>query len=115
MENLEELLTEAAEKANSEKMVATRKTSSGMQLLVYPMDDSLLVALGFETERGRQVRAEEVLRKRSRNMARYGAWLPAQLLDGSWYVVRRLDAPHFPQGGLLLSNNDLSFAQELLT
>ncbi len=114
MENLEELLIEAAEKASSEKKVATRKTFSGMQLLVYPMDDSLLVALGFEAERGRQVRAEEVLRKRSQNMARYGSWLPAQLLDGGWYVVRRLNTSHFPQGGLLLSNNELSFAQELL-
>lgn len=114
MEELEELVIELAAKAQFEERVVIRKLSTGLQLLVYPLADNLLVALGFEAERGRQVRAEAVLRKRSQNLKRYGAWLPAQLLDGSWYVIRRLRKPRFPESGSVLSNDALTVAQELL-
>lgn len=114
MEELEELITEAAAKAQSGEVVVTRRLATGLQLLVYPLEDSLLIGVGFEAEQGRQIQAEAVLRKRSRNLERYGAWLPAQLLDGSWYVVRRLRKSRFLENGPLLPNSALLLAQELL-
>lgn len=80
----------------------------GMQLLAYPTPDGALVALGFERAAAHRVRAETVLRKRAEQLPRFGAWLPAMLHDGSWYVVRRVP------DGAALAVEQLQVARELL-
>ena len=109
----EDLIYQNLRQAGSQS-TANTTLPTGLQLLVYPLEDSLLIGVGFEAEQGRQIQAEAVLRKRSWNLERYGAWLPAQLLDGSWYVVRRLQKSRFLENGPLLPNSALLLAQELL-
>lgn len=111
---MEEILMQLAAAAQNEKAVASQPLTNGMELLVYPLDDGLLVALGFTGEFAQEVRMEQVVRKRSEDLRRYGAWQPAVLSDGSCYVARRL--PHASAGSHpILSADELMAGEELLT
>ena len=88
---MEELMRRLLDTAQREGAVAQAVLDSGLRLLVYPLAQGRLAALGWPGDSGHQVHGETLLRRRSANMARYGAWLPALFNDGGWYVVRRLD------------------------
>ena len=108
------LLTRLADRACREKAVASGSFTQGMQLLAYPIDNGVLVAIGFGQERVRSVPVERVLRMRTEQPARFGMWLPAAFADGSWYMVRRATRDAF--GRLPLpSNEELISVQELMT
>lgn len=112
---MEETLVQLAQDARRERAVAIRKMDNGMQLLVYPLDDDVLVALGYERDLGHLVNTETVLRRRAESPSRYGPWLPAMFSDGSWYVVRRVAHGSAPADVSILPEDELLAAQELLT
>jgi hypothetical protein len=111
---MEEILSHVARTAQAEKAVASQPLTNGMELLVYPFEGGMLVALGFTGELARDVRMEQVVRKRSDDMRRYGAWQPAVFADGSCYVARRLGYVNL-DAGPILSADELMCAEELLT
>ncbi len=76
--------------ARDGQVVMQQPQADGLSLLAYPLADGALVALGFAREHAHRVQPHSVLQRRASMPARYGAWLPAMLGDGSWYVVRRL-------------------------
>lgn len=112
---MEQLLMELARTARLERAVATQPLDNGMQLLVYPLADGVLVGLGYERDLADRVRADDVLRKRSDNLERFGDWLPATLADGSWYVIRRLLHVDVDSDLPILSADEFAAAEELLT
>ncbi|HYD63146.1 MAG TPA: hypothetical protein VEC35_22520 [Noviherbaspirillum sp.] len=108
------LLTHLADRACREKAVVSSSFTQGMQLLAYPIDNGVLVAVGFGPERVRNVPVERVLRRRTEQPGRFGVWLPAAFADGSWYMVRRATRDTF--GRLPLpSSDELASVQELMT
>jgi hypothetical protein len=111
---MEELLMQLARTAQKEQAVASQTLDDGMQLLVYPMQDGMLVALGFSGELAQAVRMEQALRRRSEDMARYGVWHAAVFADGSCYVARRMMHVNIDSDEPFLSADDLMAAEELL-
>lgn len=108
---MEKLLLQLVQDARMEKAVAGVTLDNGMHLFAYPQEQGMLIAIGIGS--GGHVQGESLLRKRSKNMQRFGAWLPAQFNDGSWYVIRRAsdddgDAP-------VISEDEFIAAEELLT
>ncbi len=80
----------------------------------FDKEGGAMVGLGYERDGAGQVRAEQVLRRRGRDMARLGAWLPALFVDGSWYLLRRLPNASLDGATPLLSRDELAAAEELL-
>lgn len=113
---MDEVLERIVQRACREQVVASRTMESGMQLLSYPMTGAVLVGVGFGRERASMTKLDEVLRRRAESPERFGAWLPALLADGSWYVVRR--APNLNPGtdgaAPILPPAELAAAKELL-
>ena len=108
------LLTHLADRACRDRAVASSNFSKGMQLLAYPLDNGVLIAVGFGPERNHGIPVEHVLRMRTEQPGRFGAWLPASFADGSWYMVRRATRDAF--GRLPLpSDDELASVQELMT
>lgn len=87
---MEELMNRLLHAAEMEGAVAQAVLDDGLRLLVYPLAEGCLAALGWPAGSGHQVHGETLLRRRSADLARYGDWLPAQFNDGGWYVVHRL-------------------------
>jgi hypothetical protein len=109
---MQELLREIMKRAHTEQSVATVTLADGTALLAYPMDSGMLVGVGMEGEYAQRVDAARLLHKRAGDMARFGAWLPAQLKDGAWYVVKRL--PPFQHDVRFIGEDDTAAATELL-
>ncbi|GGZ01704.1 hypothetical protein ACFFTM_08745 [Pseudoduganella plicata] len=108
---MEELMNRLSHAAEMEGAVAQAVLDSGLRLLVYPLAQGRLAALGWPAASGRQVQGETLLRRRSADLARYGDWLPALFNDGGWYVVRRLAVDG---NGGTLDEAALAAAMELL-
>ncbi|MYM98644.1 hypothetical protein [Duganella vulcania] len=87
---MEQLAARLLRQARDGQLVVRQAQEDGLQLLVYPLPDGALVALGFDRDRAHRVLPERVLRRRAAMPERYSGWLPAMLADGSWYVVRRV-------------------------
>jgi hypothetical protein len=81
-------------------------------MLAYPLEDGMLIGVGMEGERAQRVDAARLLHKRAGDMARFGHWLPTQLKDGAWYVVKRL--PPFRHDTRFVNEDDVAAAVELL-
>lgn len=111
---MDEVLERIAQRACREQVVASRTMESGLQLLSYPMTGAVLVGLGFGREHASMTKLDEVLQRRAENPARYGAWLPTMLADGSWYVVRRAPYPERDRATPILPPAELAAAKELL-
>jgi hypothetical protein len=108
---MEELLIELARTARNEQAVMTQQLANGMELMFYPLEYEMLVAIGLNYEHAQEVPLEDVLRRRAENMEQYGAWQPATMTDGSLYVARRV-----PDAGedMLIAVDEVIAAQELL-
>ena len=111
---MEQLLTLLAERVCRESIVASRNLANGMQLVVYPIANGALIALGYGRERANGGRVDSVLRMRTENPERFGAWLPALFGDGSWYMVRRIEHDNPGSGMRVPSAEELRAALELL-
>lgn len=112
-ELLSQLVTQLVTAAREQQAVASSTVDSGMQLLAYPLEQGLLLALGFAPELAHRVEIKLLLQKRGDNLARFGTWLPTLLNDGGVYVVTRVsdvkdEAPVLPDDVLMA-------AEELLT
>ena len=111
----QELVERLIHRARTEQVVMCQALPDGTQLLAYPLGRGALVALGFAREGAHRVQADAVLRKRAGQMARLGAWLPAMLADGRWYVVRRVGVDAGGGGGAAAPDEaELLAARELL-
>lgn len=106
---MEELVKTLLNEARVQRAVAMQRLESGLHVFAYPLDDGEIVALGVPPDRPLQPR--EVLRRRSSDMARYGAWLPAMFNDGSLYVLRRVSGQ---EDEASLTDAALAAAEELL-
>lgn len=112
---MENILAQLIRTAFLENAVASQALTNGRQLLVYPMGSAALVGLGKSGETGQAGWLEDMLRRRTANLDRLGAWLPAMLADGSVYVVRRV-AVNDPAGEVSpLPPGELDAAEELLS
>jgi hypothetical protein len=94
--------------------VASLPLKNGMMLLVYPMSEGMIVGFGLERDRSNASKLEDVLRKRSGDLRRFGGWLPATFLDGSCHVFRRLPEANLDSGEPPLSAAEMSNGEELL-
>lgn len=109
------LIRQLGQRARSQQVVATQTLDNGLTLLLYPLPQGLLLGLGWGAGQTHRLPLAELLRKRAGALSRYGAWLPATLLDGSCYVVRRLSEGAEEGGSDTLGEEALRIAQELLT
>jgi hypothetical protein len=112
---MEEILMQLVKTAQTEQAVASQPLTNGMEMLVYPLDSGMLIALGITGELAQEVRMEQVVRRRSEDLRRYGPWQPAVLADGSCYVARRVMHVNVDSGQPVLPLDDLMAAEELLT
>lgn len=104
---MDEELMWLAEESRSRQEIGMVKRDDGTVLFVYPAGDGAAVGVGTEPGCERKLRA--LLRKRSENLPRYGAWLPALFGDGSCFVITRMrDA----QAGI--DADSLAAARELI-
>lgn len=112
---MEELLAHLSRTALMEQAVAAATLDNGLRLFVYPQDGGTLVAIGLPAASGRMVQGEALLRRRSADMGRFGAWLPALFNDGGWYLLRRCGGAGAGGGDAApLSQRELDAAEELL-
>ncbi|MGI4846644.1 MAG: hypothetical protein ACRYGK_00655 [Janthinobacterium lividum] len=109
---MQSVLNELIAVARLNNNVASTTLEGGFEMLAYPEEEVMLVALGFAGGAPVQRARDALLRKRSSNLPRYGAWLPTIFDDGNWYVVRRLAGSDAESAGL--SDDELDAAQELL-
>jgi hypothetical protein len=111
---METMLETLVGTARREQAVASQVLENDMTMTVYPDEGNrLLVLLGYSGEHAHRAPAEQLVRKRSGNLPRYGAWLPMQFLDGGIYVAARTvlrsdDSP-------VISADELAVAEELLS
>lgn len=112
---LGEELARLVNMARADDVVASNTLAGGMQLAVYPMEDCVLLVVGYGPELAHHVRMEDVLRKRGRDLARFGPWLPCVFNDGGSYVVRRVAVGGADGDGMAAAEADLAIAEELLT
>ncbi|SFL98036.1 hypothetical protein [Rugamonas rubra] len=110
---MEDLLRQLAGSARREGGVASQTLDNGMELLVYPLPAGGAI-VGLGGGRAGRPRAEELLRRRARDMARLGDWLPAQFVDGGCYLLRRLPPAALDGAAAPLSDEQLAAAEELL-
>jgi hypothetical protein len=92
--------------------VASNTLEDGLEIVAYPDASTLLVALGYAGGAPVARARDSILRKRSSDLARYGAWLPSIFDEDNWYVVRRLDNAEAESRGL--TDEELQDAWELL-
>lgn len=112
---MEDILAQMIRTAFLENAVARQALTSGRQLMVYPMDSAALIGLGRSGADASAGWLEDLLRRRSADMPRMGAWLPAMLADGSVYVLRRIAEVDPGNDAAPLRMEDLQAAEELLS
>ncbi|CDG82296.1 hypothetical protein [Janthinobacterium agaricidamnosum] len=108
---MQDLIFELVLRACREQVVLHHALENGMELLTCPHEQTALIAVGYPRERAHQASAETVLRKRAVQLPLLGAWLPAVLPDGGWYLVRRLPSP---ERTFIPVEQELTAVQELL-
>lgn len=112
---MENILMQLIRTAFLENAVASQALADGRRLLVYPMGSAALVGIGKSGETGQAGWLEDMLRRRTANLDRMGAWLPAMLADGSVYVVRRVAGVDTAGEVPPLAASELEAAEELLS
>ena len=111
---MENILANLIATATAEHAVAIQKLTNQMTMIAYPTNRGMIVGLGYGGEHAHRAPAERVVRKRSGNLARYGAWLPVMFNDGGVYVTMRA-AARTASGQPTISSADLAAAQELIS
>jgi hypothetical protein len=108
----EKIVRELVSEACATQEVVSSSIQGGFHLVAYAHEQIILVAVGVQAQQSRNQEPTSILLARGGNLQRYGAWLPAMLKDGAWYVVRRIT--NVPEEGSVLSEEDLTIAKELL-
>lgn len=112
---MDELLTQIVKQCRRDWTVVVQAIEKGMNLLAYPMESGVLVAIGFDPDQSHRINVELIVRKRSESMERFGLWLPTKFKDGSCYLVRRIKSQALNGSEPVLPLTELIAAQELLT
>jgi hypothetical protein len=110
----EQILIELTRLSMTDQVVASRPLDDGINLLVYPLLNGIVVGLGYARDQQRRLALPQLLQRRSQALPRYGAWLPALLTDGSLYVVRKISGVDPAQQHAALSAEMLQSGRELL-
>lgn len=111
--NQEELLVTLVKRAHADRSVASASMLNGVKMLVYPLEQGILIGVGLNGERAQLIKASRLLHKRAGDMPRFGSWLPIRLMDGSWYVVKRVQS--YDSDLPVLNQSELDTAEELLS
>jgi|GEM_PF-968489 len=114
---MENQLLEMMKKARSNGTVITQRLDGEMELLVYPLQgkQGVIIGVGYGSEHAHRVNMSDVLRRRTQNAARFGAWLPAVFRDGSHFVVMRVDREDADTRAAADLLGNIHIAQELLS
>lgn len=112
---MEQILIQLAKRALVDQVVAAQTLANGLRLLIYPLERGLIVGVGFERDLACRVYPDSLLQRRSENISRFGAWLPSMLVDGSFYVIRRIEYYNPDDNLPVLTEDDLIVAQELVS
>lgn len=111
---MEDVLIRLLRAASIEEAVAVQELTNGMQLIAYPLEKDFLVVVGYGDGSQSALSVEELVRRRSDDIARYSAWLPAMFADNTLHVVRRLNDVDTASAVPPLSTEELLRAVELL-
>lgn len=111
---MEQLLARLSRHACSTQVVVSEEIRNGIQMLVYPLENGILIAVGYERGRISHSQIETAMRRRYAQLSRYGAWMPALFVDGSWYMVRRIEQDNHGAVASTLPEEELRAALELL-
>lgn len=106
---MHEILAKLVSSARDQQAVATATRPDGMEFLACPLDEAMLVGVGYSSNAAHWLRTRTVLRKRASDLARFGSWLPALLSDGSFKLTMRIP------GDGEVTKEMLMAAEELLT
>jgi|SRR5450830_1053698 len=87
---MKELVMKLIGEARIQRAVAMSHLDNGMHVFAYPLESSMLIALGVSAEA--PMRPEDLLRRRGAELHTFGGWQPALFNDGGMYVVRRLSS-----------------------
>jgi len=107
---MKELVMSLIGEARIQRAVAMTHLENGIHIFAYPLDSSMLLAMGVGAEA--PMRPEDLLRRRGAELSVFGDWLPALFNDGGIYVIRRLSAEEEDGGDEL--DRQLEAALELL-
>lgn len=106
-------LHEMVAAARSSGAVVQRAFKDGGKVFIHPADFGVILGIGLKADCAREVRAEQLLQRRSSRPERYACWLPALFSDGSWFLLRRLHTSQCDRPELF-QQIDLSIPFELL-
>lgn len=107
---MKELVMKLIGEARIQRAVAMSHLDNGIHVFAYPLDASMLIAMGVSAEA--PMRPEDLLRRRGAELETFGGWLPALFNDGGMYVIRRLSSEEEDGGDEL--DRQLEAALELL-
>lgn len=83
---IEQSVNAALQMAHRHRQSVETRIGEALLVLVQPIEGHVLLMLGVGGGR----HAEDILRRRMLDPARFGAWLPARLQDGALVLARRL-------------------------
>lgn len=114
---MEKQLLEMMGTARREGMVVSQRLEGNMELLVYPLQgrQGVILGVGYGSENAQLVNMSDVLQRRTKDAARFGAWLPAVFKDGSHFVVMRVDREVSDESSAADLIGMVHIAQELLS
>lgn len=114
---MEEQLLDMMRTAKDESTVVSQRLEGNMELLVYPLQgrQGVILGVGYGSENAHFVNMSDVLQRRTKDAARFGAWLPAVFKDGSHFVVMRVDRDVSDESSAADLVDKLLIAQELLS
>lgn len=114
---MEKQLLEMMQKACNDEVVVSQSLTNAMKLLVYPLQEKkgVIIGVGYSHENAHLVNMDDVLQRRTKDVTRFGAWLPAVFSDGSRFVVMRVERGGPNESIATDLINDIHIAQELLS
>ena len=110
---MRETLNHIISQAIQEQQVMMASLSDGLTVFAYPAEKRIVLGLGLGRDDVHRVNSTELLKKRGRNMSRYGRWLPVSFIDGAIYVVSDLGVPDDAARDACV--DDLVLAKELFS
>lgn len=108
---MDDVLNTLARLAIQQQEVGIHTRADGVRILVYPLETGAVVGVSVESTLFTIDRIRTMLRKRGRNLRRYGRWFPCTVANGECFVVTKCD---LSRNILMLEPDDLKIAEELL-
>lgn len=114
---MEKQLLDMMQAACGKEVAVSQRLAGKMELLVYPLRGrpGVMVGVGYGADAAHLVNMDELLQRRTQDIARFGAWLPAVFADGSSFLVMRIDQPEPDEHLASRLANEIHTAKELLS